>query len=82
MSGRPIWTWIVEGREASSGSPGASPRSYEESGANPAESAGEIVEWLAQGPGSPMWDNLDTDYPFTITIIRSGHEDADPDGTD
>lgn len=59
------WGWTVDGRQASYGTV---ERTYTDSGERTAESAGEVLDWLANGPGSPIWDNLDPNEPLTITV--------------
>lgn len=68
------WNWSVSGTEMSLGTV---ERSYDAEGVVEAELAGEVLDWLTNGDragiesiteSSPIWDSIDTDYPFTITI--------------
>jgi hypothetical protein len=63
--GTPRWSWRVEGTETPS-SPCARRHSFDETGVIRAEGAGEALDWLVTH--GPMWDGLDTDDAFTITI--------------
>lgn len=59
------WLWSVDGREAVHGTV---ERGYTESGEHEAEHAAEVLDWLVHGPGTPIWDNLDTAHGFTVSI--------------
>lgn len=59
-----IFKWLITGTEIPA-SPGSMVHHFEDSGEREAESAGEIVEWLAQrGP----WDMLDGRQRVAIDI--------------
>jgi hypothetical protein len=59
------WPWRIEARQPSM-SPGARTRFTDDTGLIRAEGAGEALHWLvAHGP---MWEGVDSDYQFTLTI--------------
>jgi hypothetical protein len=57
------WKWAVDGIEDAHGT---LQRPFNDSGVVEAEQAGEALDWLVNH--GPMWDCLDTDHVFTITI--------------
>lgn len=67
-----LWKWRVEGLEVPSGT---LIRRYDESGVVKAELAGAALDWLVNS--GPIWDSLDTDAEFTITITPVAAPDAE-----
>lgn len=65
--GNRAWSWRVEGRSTSHGS---SPRYVDEHGLIKAEGAGEALAWLVSH--GPMWEGLDTDHEFKVTVTPAG----------
>lgn len=60
-----IWSWTVQGMQLRL-SHGSMERPHEDSGDYEADSASEVVEWLAEC--GPFWDTLDQDCPVAIFI--------------
>ncbi len=69
-----MWTWAISGTQKSDGT--VSPF-YGDSGSVCAEFAGEVLQWLADA--GPVWNNLDTDQPFTVTVGPAAVEKANDD---
>jgi hypothetical protein len=61
----PVWHWSIQGVEASQ-SPGVMRKDYSDEGVIKAEHAGQALDWLIHK--GPIWDCLDVDEEFTITI--------------